>query len=191
MIAVGLLAVGGASASTFGVNAHVPNDAVADRIVEAGIEWVRIDFLWSKVEIERDVYDWRVYDALVDRLEARGLEAYATLQGTPAWATSGPEFSGVPDDVAQWQEFVYLAAKRYRGRIAAWGIWNEPNLEHFWAGSRTDYIEKTPDSRVGSGQGRRSRRTDLRSGPRPPLERQVGHLAARGHHRRRRLISTS
>ena len=142
VIAVALLAVSGASASTFGVNAHVPNDAVADRIVEAGIEWVRIDFLWSKVEIELDVYDWRVYDALVDRLEARGLEAYATLQGTPAWATSGPEFSGVPDDVAQWQEFVYLAAKRYRGRIAAWGIWNEPNLENFWAGSRTDYIEK-------------------------------------------------
>jgi hypothetical protein len=141
-IAIGLLVAGGASASTFGINAHVPNDDVADRIVEAGIEWVRIDFLWSKVEIERDVYDWRVYDALVDRLEARGLQAYATLQGTPAWATSGPEFSGVPDDVSQWQEFVYLAAKRYRGRIAAWGIWNEPNLEHFWDGSRTDYIEK-------------------------------------------------
>ena len=140
VITVALLAVGGASASTFGVNAHVPNDAVADRIVEAGIEWVRIDFLWSKVEIERDVYDWRVYDALVDRLEARGLKAYATLQGTPAWATSGPEFSGVPNDVAQWQEFVYLAAKRYRGRIPAWGIWNEPNLEHFWEGSRADYI---------------------------------------------------
>ncbi len=142
VVAVGLSVAGRASASTFGINAHIPNDAVADRIVEAGIEWVRIDFLWSAVEIERDVYDWRVYDALVDRLEARGLQAYATLQGTPAWATSGPEFSGVPDDVSQWQEFVYLAARRYRGRIAAWGIWNEPNLEHFWDGSRTDYIEK-------------------------------------------------
>ncbi len=141
VVAVGLLAAGGASASPFGINAHIPNDAVADRIVEAGIEWVRIDFLWSKVETERDVYDWQVYDALVDRLEARGLKAYATLQGTPAWATAGSEFSGVPDDANQWQEFVYLAAKRYRGRIAAWGIWNEPNLEHFWEGSRDAYID--------------------------------------------------
>jgi hypothetical protein len=139
-----------ALASPFGINAHVPNDAVLDRVVEAGIEWVRIDFLWSTVEAERDVYDWRVYDALVDRLEVRGLKGYATLQGTPAWATSGSEFSGVPDDVAQWQEFVYLAAKRYRGRIAAWGMWNEPNLKHFWEGSRTDYIEKLliPGSRA-------------------------------------------
>jgi len=137
-IAASIAAV--AAASPFGVNAHIPNDAVLDRVAEAGIEWVRIDFLWSKVEVERDVYDWRVYDALVDRLEARGLRAYATLQGTPAWATSGSEFSGVPEEVAQWQEFVYLAAKRYRGRIAAWGIWNEPNLRHFWEGSRADYI---------------------------------------------------
>ena len=129
-----------AMASPFGINAHVPNDAVLDRVVEAGIEWVRIDFLWSKVEIERDVYDWHVYDALVERLETRGLRAYATFQGTPVWATSGSEFSGVPDEIAQWQEFVYLAAKRYRGRIAAWGIWNEPNLKHFWEGSRADYI---------------------------------------------------
>ena len=137
-----LLTATATSASPFGINAHVPNDAVVERIVEAGIEWVRIDFLWSKVEIERDVYDWHVYDALVDRLEARGLRAYATLQGTPAWATSGSEFSGVPDDVAQWQEFVYLAARRYQGRIPAWGIWNEPNLGHFWEGSRDDYINR-------------------------------------------------
>ncbi len=141
VVAVGLLAAGRASASPFGINAHIPNDAVADRIAEAGIEWVRIDFLWSKVETDRDVYDWQVYDALVDRLEARGLKAYATLQGTPAWATAGSEFSGVPDDANQWQEFVYLAARRYRGRIAVWGIWNEPNLEHFWEGSRDAYID--------------------------------------------------
>jgi hypothetical protein len=131
-----------AAASPFGINAHIPNDAVADRIVEAGIEWVRIDFVWSTAEPERDVYDWRAYDALLDRLEARGLKAYATLQGTPAWATSGPEFSGVPDDPGQWQEFVYLAAARYRGRIAAWGIWNEPNSDRFWRGSRSEYIQK-------------------------------------------------
>lgn len=141
-ISLVVLAAAAASASPFGINAHVPNDAVADRIVEAGIEWVRIDFLWSTVEPTRDAYDWRVYDALIDRLEARGLRVYATLQGTPAWATSGAGFSGVPDEVSQWQEFVYLAAKRYRGRISAWGIWNEPNLHHFWEGSRDDYVEK-------------------------------------------------
>jgi hypothetical protein len=130
------------SASTFGVNAHVPQEAVADEVVEAGIGWVRVDFQWSAVELERDIYNWKRYDALLDRLEARGLRVYAGLGSTPAWATSGSDFSGVPDDPDQWQEFCYRAASRYRGRVDAWGLWNEPNLDRFWEGTRSDYIEK-------------------------------------------------
>ena len=129
------------SASTFGVNAHVPKEAVADEVVAAGIGWVRIDFQWSAVERERDVYDWKRYDALLDRLEARDLRIYAGLGATPAWATSGSELSGVPDDSDQWQEFCFLAASRYRGRVDAWGLWNEPNLDRFWEGTRREYIE--------------------------------------------------
>ncbi|MCU0233297.1 MAG: hypothetical protein MUE90_04605, partial [Thermoanaerobaculales bacterium] len=118
--AVALLAVS-AAASPFGINAHIPPPVVVDEVAAAGIGWVRIDFMWSLVEAERDVYRWEVYDALLDRLEASGLRPYATLQATPAWATAGPEFSGVPRDPGDWQEFVYLAAARYRGRIPAWG----------------------------------------------------------------------
>jgi len=136
-----MMAVSSAESSGFGVNAHIPSGSVADRIEAGGIEWVRIDFLWSLVEPEPDVYDWSVYDALVDRLEARSLKIYSGLGSTPAWATAGPEFSGVPKDVDQWREFCYLAAKRYSGRIDAWGIWNEPNLDEFWNGSRQEYID--------------------------------------------------
>ena len=51
------------SASTFGVDAHVPQESVADEVVEAGIGWVRIDFQWSAVEPERDVYEWQRFTA--------------------------------------------------------------------------------------------------------------------------------
>jgi hypothetical protein len=128
-------------ASTFGINAHVPSDRVADEIVEAGIGWVRVDVVWSAIEPERDVYDWARVDALIDRLEARGLRIYAVLGSTPAWATSGLKHSGVPDDPAEWREFCYLVSARYQGRVDAWGIWNEPNLDRFWEGTRNDYIE--------------------------------------------------
>ena len=130
------------SATGFGINGHIPSDAAADRIEAAGIEWVRIDFLWSVVEPERDLYDWSVYDALIERLEDRGLRIFAGLGDTPGWATSGSPFSGVPDDPEQWQEFCYLAAARYAGRIDAWGLWNEPNLDRFWEGTRGQYIDE-------------------------------------------------
>jgi len=135
-----LPSVGGATG--FGVNAHIPSNQVADRIQYAGIEWVRIDVLWSFIEPERDVYDWDLYDRLVDRLEARGLRIYAGLGATPDWATSGSPFNGVPDDPNEWREFCYLVADRYAGRVHAWGPWNEPNLDRFWEGSRGQFIDE-------------------------------------------------
>jgi hypothetical protein len=66
----------------------------------------------------------------------------ATAGGTPAWATSGSEFSGVPDDPTDFKEFCYIVASRYRGRIHAWGFWNEPNLDHFWEGGRSQYTNE-------------------------------------------------
>ena len=68
-----------AGASPFGVNAHIPKDAALDEVVNADIGWVRVDFRWSFVEPERDVYDWRKYDTLLDRIEERNLRVYATF----------------------------------------------------------------------------------------------------------------
>jgi len=131
-----------AQSSTFGINAHVPSPAIQNNIVAAGIGWVRIDVVWGLIEVHRDTFDWTRYDTLVDTLEGRGLRIFATLQGTPQWATSGSEFSGVPNDPDDWREFCYTVASRYRGRVDAWGFWNEPNLDHFWEGTRTQYIDE-------------------------------------------------
>lgn len=138
---IAVLAAQPAAAMTFGIGAHVPSARIQDEIVDGGIGWARIDVVWGLIEIHRDTFYWDRYDQLIDDLEARGIRIYATIQGTPQWATSGPEFNGVPDDPADFKEFCYIAASRYRGRIDAWGFWNEPNLEHFWTGSRTEYIE--------------------------------------------------
>ncbi len=144
--AVGLLAAIAAIGPTpagalqFGINAHTAKEEALDEVVRGSVGWVRIDFRWSRVELERDVYDWRRYDALIDRIEERGIRIFATLSSTPAWATRGSEGSGMPDDPEEWQEFCYLAASRYRGRVHAWGMWNEPNQKRFWEGLRSQYI---------------------------------------------------
>ncbi len=132
----------GGLAAPFGVNAHIPSAALLDEAQDAGIHWVRIDVVWSLIEPKPDVFEWSVYDTLVEAARERGLRLYGTLQGTPAWATGGNEFSGVPRATADWQEFCYTVATRYRGRVAAWGFWNEPNLDRFWDGSREEYIDR-------------------------------------------------
>jgi Ig-like domain from next to BRCA1 gene/Glycosyl hydrolases family 39 len=133
-----------AAASPYGVNIHAPQGSdltlILDRVRQAGIGWVRIDFVWAYVETSRGVFDWSVYDALTAAADSRGIEIYATLAYTPAWATQGPPITGVPDDPATWADFCGRAAKRYAGSIHHWGLWNEPNLAQFWSGSLPQYI---------------------------------------------------
>ena len=136
---------GAVEASPYGVHAHAPGGddlrLLLDRAQEARLGWIRIDFAWSDVEPVRGTRNWSVYDDIVREARARGIEVYASLLGTPAWATDGPPGIGVPRDVADWRSFVSAAAGRYRGRVKAWGVWNEPNLPGFWAGTRTQYLD--------------------------------------------------
>jgi len=134
-----------AAASPYGINVHAPQGPqlafVLDRVQAAGIGWVRIDFLWSAVETSPGVFDWSVYDALTAAALARGINIYATLAYTPAWATHGPPTTGVPDDPATWSDFCARAAQRYASTIQYWGLWNEPNSSRFWSGSRQQFID--------------------------------------------------
>ncbi len=125
----------------YGVNAHIPSYEQLAAAARVGVEWVRIDLNWYAVEPAPGQFDWSVYDKLADDAEANGLRVYATLAYTPAWATTGPPVSGVPDDAATWYDFCFRAAQRYRGRIEHFGMWNEPNLGRFWAGDRTQYVQ--------------------------------------------------
>jgi hypothetical protein len=131
--------------SPYGINIHAPQgeelNALLDRVQAAGIGWVRIDFIWAWVEPARDQYDWRVYDAIAAAARARNIEVFATIAYTPPWATSGSAVNGVPDDPAQWAEVCGAAAQRYRNTIRHWGVWNEPNLDKFWAGSQQQYVD--------------------------------------------------
>jgi hypothetical protein len=141
LICIGICCCLVADGSPYGINAHTARDLLLDKAVEAGIEWIRIDFLWSRVEPERNQLDWSLSDRLINSAEARGLRIFATIADTPYWATTGLPRTGVPDDPADWQEICYRAAARYRGKVDAWGFWNEPNLDSFWDGTRTEYIE--------------------------------------------------
>jgi hypothetical protein len=123
-----------------GLNVHTAGPGQLDRARDSGVGWVRIDFIWSLVEVENDRLDWSLYDRLIGDAEARGLRVFATIAATPAWATDGAPGPGVPRDVGDWRDLCYRAAARYRGRVHAWGLWNEPNLSRFWEGSALDYI---------------------------------------------------
>ncbi len=132
-------------ASAYGINAHAPQGAglpvLLNEVQACGIGWIRVDFVWAWVEPSQDSFDWSMYDSIVAAANARGLHIYATIGHTPAWATTGSEGIGVPTNAADFYDICYRAAQRYQASIHYWGLWNEPNLSQFWAGTQAQYIE--------------------------------------------------
>lgn len=131
----------------FGVDQDLawdPPDQIASEIRlmrEAGVEWLRSPLRWSWIEPQRDVYRWERVDGIVAAVHDAGLHLLAVLGGTPTWA-SGIDVRTLPrrslrdafapsstDDLA---EHVASVARRYRGLIDAYEIFNEPNSDHHW-----------------------------------------------------------
>lgn len=95
---------------------------------------------WRDVHVAPNVFDWSRLDGFMD--EYRGRNVLLVLGMTPAWAARDPEAPGAawigpgssspPADMAAWEAYVHAVAVRYRGRIAAYQMWNEPQLREFW-----------------------------------------------------------
>jgi hypothetical protein len=92
------------------------------------VRTIRLNVLWRQIETSPGVYDWTRFDAAVEGERARHLRPQLTLTGpAPAWAT-GDGKPGVYDpDPRQYARFVAAAVEHFRGRVARYSLWNEPN----------------------------------------------------------------
>jgi hypothetical protein len=108
-----------------GVNAKGAADV--ELVDRAGLRWVRFTIPWRQVNPERGVWRWEAVDALVAAHHGAEHRMLAILSTAPEWAGSNANGTRPPEDVALWQEFVGRTAQRYRGKIDAYEIWNEPD----------------------------------------------------------------
>lgn len=104
-----------------------------DQVVAAGSSWIRVDVGWCSLEengpgVISTWYQDRL-DATVAAARARGLKLLITLACAPTWATPGNKPDVLPADPAQYARVASYLATRYRGQIAAWEVWNEPDCE--------------------------------------------------------------
>jgi beta-xylosidase/ribosomal protein L24E len=111
--------------------------AVLDKMAAAKVQWVRVDMGWSAMEERgRGViaqYHVDVASRTIDMARARGIKVLGMLWATPAWANGGQAVGVPPTDVNEYARFAGWLAAQFKGRVAAWEIWNEPNLSHFWS----------------------------------------------------------
>lgn len=120
-------------------------------VQDAGLEWVRQNFLWNDIEIsgKGDFMDrrgpgpwvdaWAKYDRIVEGCLKHGLQIIARLDSPPLWARMPGDDTaafpkGPPARYEDYGDFVSAVVSRYKGKIRYFQIWNEPNLIGEWGG---------------------------------------------------------
>jgi hypothetical protein len=109
---------------------------------------VKQDFAWREIEGQgKGKYDWTVADRIVEQVGSFGPKLIVRLDSEPTWASgvtypNDRTMMSPPRDYQDFADFAYAVARRYQGRVAAYQIWNEPNLAREWGGkapSPADY----------------------------------------------------
>jgi hypothetical protein len=115
---------------------------IVETVAEMEFGWVKQHFAWRDIEtIEKGSYDWYFPDVLVNAVEEAGLELVVRLDRQPFWsqpAGTPPLENAPPQNLQDFGDFCGAVAERYRGRIGAYQVWNEPNLSREWGGAAPD-----------------------------------------------------
>jgi hypothetical protein len=105
---------------------------------------VRIDTSWAGIEDSykgaRNAWYIGMVDFCVNEARARGINVLITLWMTPAWANGNQGNLVPPTNPQDYADFARWAATYWRGRVAAWEVWNEPDpAQSFWQGTIDQY----------------------------------------------------
>ncbi len=98
-------------------------------MARAGIGSVRLGFIWGELEPSRGSLDFARTDLIVNEAAKYGITVLPTLSGVPPWAEtkkSQNKRMEIPQ-AGDWTAFVRTVVSRYRDKIPAWEIANEPN----------------------------------------------------------------
>jgi len=110
--------------------------------MEAGIKWIRIDLYWSLIEKKRGEFDFTEIDRIVKYSNTNQLSILGVLSSTPTWSNNDKGANYPPDNIQDWKNFISVAVTRYKDDIRYWNIWNEPNVEKFFAPGKDVFVNE-------------------------------------------------
>jgi xylan 1,4-beta-xylosidase len=129
---------------------------------ECGFEYIRFHGLFSDdMGVYREdkhgnpEYNWQYMDELFDFLQSIGMKPFVELGFMPNDLASGSKtifwWKGnvtPPKDMQKWADFIraftlHLQERYGHEEVKTWyfEVWNEPNLDGFWAGTQQQYFD--------------------------------------------------
>src|SRR5581483_4281093 len=119
---------------------------------------------WAQIETSKGVYDWANLDSHISKIQAQNADVLYTIGNTPQWAGSIPPKSpcgpqgayscSSPTDVntdgtgkdAYFSDFITALVTRYKGQIAYYELWNEPDCTCYWSGTYAQIVRMGQDA---------------------------------------------
>lgn len=110
---------------------------------QAGVSFLRCGIAWESIERAPGQYDWTFWDLLVRLAGKYHIVLAPYVCYTPEWLATQKEnfWRQPPRDLKPFEAFVFAIARRYRGKVASWEIWNEPDNHEFWEGTVAQFAE--------------------------------------------------
>lgn len=141
--------------SVLGVNVHplwaeqsdpAVRAAIRDQLTRAGVTSVRIDFGWKDIEPDHQGdYRWDKLDALVTEYQAAGFSVLLMLYWAPEWSSGTTAKNGVPSSGTDFGNLAGAVARRHPD-LAGIELWNEPDIDTFWAGTPAQFAQMAADA---------------------------------------------
>jgi hypothetical protein len=117
-------------------------------VQQMGFTWVKQNIAWRDIEITKGEYSWSLADDVVRRVGRReGIKLLVRLDRQPFWSQASkatPLDNAPPKNLDNFRSFCHAIADRFKGKIAAYEVWNEPNLSREWGNQPPDpkeYVE--------------------------------------------------
>jgi hypothetical protein len=102
-------------------------DKVYATVQGAGFGWVRQQVLWSAMEPQKGSFGndtTAQLDQFVNGAALQRLRVLLSVVNSPDWVGAR---GGLPTRTQDFADFMAFLAQRYRGKVAAYEIWNEQN----------------------------------------------------------------
>ncbi|HLG74216.1 MAG TPA: transporter substrate-binding domain-containing protein [Chloroflexota bacterium] len=112
-----------------------------EMVRQMGAAWDVEYFPWNYIQPNGpNDWDWSHADLVVNHAARQGLKLIVRLDGVPDWAR--PNLTGhsllAEDRYPDFARFAAAFAERYQGKVAAYVIWNEPNVDYEWGYRKPD-----------------------------------------------------
>lgn len=144
---------------SFGVQID-PNVADLSQVLRwaqgLGCGWIKVQVEWGMLEERPGEYRWMELDRLVGLSHDFNFNLLISVVDAPAWLREAGGVSGPPADPADFGRFMSVLATRYAGKVAAYELWNEPNLAREWHGATLGAADYVTLLAAGSGAVRQA-----------------------------------